>query len=311
VVSLAAGGTVALLPASPAQAFPGGGAFTAIGTVSPPIQPTDALPTPRTVSLSVSLTGALGTVPGTASCSFSGPASESVGLGTGSVSGSCSGPGLTESCGLSYVRAGTEVVITGSCSGTYNGLVAGVAEMAPTDVNPTSVFTLTGVVGIGDTNGTPPPVGSLPGGPEGPSADCTSTAGVDTTPEGVHVRVLVDAESDGSYWVCVRAGTPTSGFGGKLVVTPPAPTGGGAGVPTTDANVAACRDTPGNQITGNHPIVAGSAPVEHKVDAYWGAAGLFVCLDVAGTNLRVVIPPPALPSPGSPGATWHPDPGTF
>lgn len=152
-----------------------------------------------------------------------------------------------------------------------------------------------------------PTIPPLPGGPAVYSDDCTGAIPVRTTVEGEDVKLIVET-SGSTVTVCVRVGTAT-GLGGKLVITTPSGLPDVPALPQTDGDVDACAGS-GNQIPGSHPIIEGPGPVPHLVDAYVGSAGVMACLSLNGTDLRVVVPIPGVPSLGGADADWYPDPGT-
>ena len=73
-------------------------------------------------------------------CSMSGPATESLAAGTGTLSGTCGD--LVLEC--SYERAGA--LMTWQCSTDAMGVLVGTFAYRPLNVNPTSIFALNGVL---------------------------------------------------------------------------------------------------------------------------------------------------------------------
>jgi hypothetical protein len=139
---------------------------------------------------------------------------------------------------------------------------------------------------------------------------------IDSTTEGVHVKVYVKPQSPQRADVCVRLDDAAGGgFGGQFVVTPTVPVVGvtGVGVPTSDAQSGACTATTPNQVPGQHPITGGTiAGLPYLVDSYASNTAAWVCVQVGNNKTRVVLPisvPSATVTPGT-QVTFNPDPGT-
>ena len=110
------------------------GAVTGSGAVSPPAT---AVPRPSYVTF----TGTISLLGAPQACSMSGPAAfESMEAGAGAISGTCGG--ATMAC--LYERAG--VAVTWECTTATTGALAGVFLYRPLNVNPTTLFDLTGVL---------------------------------------------------------------------------------------------------------------------------------------------------------------------
>lgn len=164
--ALAIAGAVAVLaPGAPAEAQ-GVGAVAVVGdgTISPGLTPNPTAGTVQNVTFTGTAAGAfVNGVPdadvGSMSCAFSGTsgglfAQESSLVGTGTVSGGCSGTGVagstvTVSCTFDYFRLGPAVTITGSCTATVDGVTftataGGAFVFVPTTVSPTTSYVLVG-----------------------------------------------------------------------------------------------------------------------------------------------------------------------
>lgn len=140
---------------------------------------------------------------------------------------------------------------------------------------------------------------------------------VDSTNEGVRVKVYTRQPSNQETDVCLRVsnGTNGVGFGGEFVITPALPSVQNIpGPPTRDSNSTACSTTTPNGVPGSHPASGGGiGGVTYSVDAYSAANAAWVCLSVGSTNIRVVVPisvPSPFVPPPSAQVNFVPDPGT-
>jgi hypothetical protein len=131
-------------PAPPAGADPGvtGGIVQFGGTISPGLT---AVPTNQTLTLGGTMTGvfAAGTnapVVATVNCNFGGgtivPAS--LAAGASSLSGSCSGTGVTISCSVTMVTVGGTWYMVMTCTICINGTCVTAVTWIPMAVVPTS-----------------------------------------------------------------------------------------------------------------------------------------------------------------------------
>lgn len=151
------------------------------------------------------------------------------------------------------------------------------------------------------------------------SSQCNAGLEVlDTTSEGVRVKVYTRQPSNQETDVCVRVsnGENGVGFGGEFVVTPSTPTVSNIpGPPTRDSNSTACTTTTPNGVPGAHPLSGGGiGGVSYIVDAYSAANAAWVCVGVGtAVQLRVLVPI-SVPSVGVPPlaaqVNFVPDPGT-
>jgi hypothetical protein len=155
---------------------------------------------------------------------------------------------------------------------------------------------------------------------EFPSGECwsaSSTTVAEGYVSGVYTRLLVQQFDADTAWVCFRADNGSSvTFGGKIVID------GTVGVPTTDANDAACA-TSGNSVPGPHPMIGpgqigdpNNPPyVPYRFDVYANTSAAWVCLQVGTAHYRVTVPigvpsavTPLLDSPGHDPFTPAPAP---
>jgi hypothetical protein len=130
-------------PAPPAGASPGvtGGIVQFGGTISPGLT---AVPTNQTLTLGGTMTGVFvaGTNPvvGTVNCTFNGativPAS--LAAGVSSLSGSCSGAGVTITCSVTMVTVGGTWFMVMTCTICINSTCVTAVTWIPMLVAPTS-----------------------------------------------------------------------------------------------------------------------------------------------------------------------------
>lgn len=75
------------------------------------------------------------TAQGVATCNFSGSSSapESIASGGGTLSGTCSGAGISAACSIAFTRIGVAVIFDASCSGNPSGSAVGTAQFVPTN----------------------------------------------------------------------------------------------------------------------------------------------------------------------------------
>lgn len=203
----------------------------------------------------------------------------------------------------------------GNLGGSWDG--GGVTELTPRDgdcVNsPIRQFDLTGTFTIRDGPPNPsnvidqvnqvvadPASAVLGPGTGEPSALCTAPTVpvIDTTVQGIQLRLLVQQNGTTSTWVCVRVAGAGTYLGGRLVVE--APTPGGGGLPSTDASSTACSTTPGNQIPGTHPMAGPGTigGVHHMIDAWASGTEAWVCVELGTEKHRLKIQVPGVSGGG-------------
>lgn len=107
------------------------------GTLSPGIS---ATPQTQTYAFGGNAVIVTDTVQGLATCNFGGSSSapESILTGGGTLSGSCSGAGISTSCSIAFTRVGVAVLFDATCSGNPSGSAVGTAQFAPTNPTGTS-----------------------------------------------------------------------------------------------------------------------------------------------------------------------------
>lgn len=243
----------------------------------------------------------------------------------GQFSGSADMTVGTHSGPVAIQATGNIVFISGSWSGhtvTGYGMIRPLGSELSCLTSPAWQFTLTLTVVV-STSGVPvvtvPPTTSTTvpfpaGGTATSSGTCTTGTVInDGTVGGLYTKVrIVQADSE-TTWVCVRIGDNASnGFGGKLVVTSPAPGIPTIGMPSADSNFSACGTTSGNTAPGPHPIAKGETVggTQYEIDVYQGGGQVWLCVRAGSIQHRVIVPTDLPTVPGLPGARWEPDSGT-
>lgn len=240
------------------------------------------------------------------------------GILIGSMSGNCglaTGSGNFDGHEVTLSWIGNTLIMSGDVVGTAYftpDFTAGQSCMTGA-----TRFLFTGTVVTG-TN-TPPVTTTVPavtttippvGGPEGPSAGCTSNLLLNTTVQGVRSKLLVQQVSSNETWVCIRADISGQGYGGRLEIVAPSAGTPVVTLPTTDSAANACWTTAGNTLPGTHPAVQMDAPTHLYIDAYRSGNQTWVCVESGSSGTRVVLTDPSGGGVGIPTVRWLPDPGT-
>lgn len=297
-----AGGLVLLDLTRPAHAATTGN-FAGTGTNSPAL-------TQSPQSSSVTWSGTLLTTTGISTCGFTGggPA-DTIATAAGSGTMSCSGTGFSGSCSLAYSRTMLILTVSGNCSGSDSGPLSGTLIWFPTS-NPTSSFTLEGVITIGSGDDIPP-IPPLPGGPASASTACVSSLIFDGEAQGVRLKALVQQTDPTTTSVCIRAESGGQGVGGRLDIVSSGPGLPSVSVPATDNVTDACWTTSGNTVPGSHPAVKIDVPTRLYVDVYQNGSETWVCVDGGGgSGARLKFVHPSGGGGGIPSFSWTGDPGT-
>jgi len=128
------------VPAKP----PAAGQMLATLSMTPGVTPNGAAT--QIVSLVGTVTGVWREDVSTCNAGFSGrsTAFETVASGQGVLSGSCTGPGFSQTCSMDYVRAGAVLSLVGECTGTQEGPFVATLVLATTGAAPMTTFTAAG-----------------------------------------------------------------------------------------------------------------------------------------------------------------------